>query len=155
MISQEQIKKAAVTTLTQYMKRHRLRKTPERFAILDKVLEMNDHFLVDTVYNALAETSCPVSRATVYHTIDLLIDAGLVRRHTFGNAPARYENIAGTVNHHHLVCSRCGKVREVSNPEIDSLISSKKINGFSIGYVDLYIYGTCSRCLKRGKSQKA
>lgn len=154
MISLEQIKNSAITTLTLYMKRNHLRKTPERFAVLEKVLEMNDHFLIDTLCSSLADTSCPVSRATVYHTMDLLVDAGLVRRHNFGNAPARYENIAGSVNHHHLVCNRCGKIREISVPEIDALISTKRLHGFNVEYVDIYIYGLCSRCVKRNKSKQ-
>lgn len=90
-----------------------------------------------------------VSRATVYNTMEILVDAGLVRRHNFGSTPAQYEKVAGITNHHHLVCTQCGKVREVKDAEIDRLLSSKRYTSFHPAYADLYIYGVCSRCARR------
>lgn len=153
MISREQIRSGAMTTLTQYMKRHRLRQTHERFCVLEKVLEMDDHFTIDTLCGLLAESDLRVSRATVYHTIDLLVDAGLVRRHSFGNTQTRYENIAGSVHHHHLVCTVCGSVSEFSDGELDSLLASRSFSDFKPGYIDLYLYGTCGRCQRLSKNK--
>ncbi len=153
-MNEEKIRNAAHAAFTGYMTQRRLRKTPERYAILDKVMEMNSHFLIESLYSALDEAGYHVSRATVYNTIELLIDAGLVRRHTFGNSPAQYEKVAGIGNHHHLVCSRCGKVREVKDPELVKLLNSKRYPSFHAAYFDLYIYGVCSGCLRRVSRSK-
>ncbi len=156
MMSDERTKTAALTAFTQYMTKQRLRKTPERYAILDKVMEMNSHFIIDTLHQMLEADGYHVSLATVYNTMQLLVDAGLVRRHTFGNQTAQYEKITeASSNHHHLVCSRCGKVKEVNDPEVDAVLSSRRYSSFQPAYADLYIYGVCSRCLRKSKRKKA
>lgn len=150
-MNDERSKTAAIGAFTQYMTQHKLRKTPERYAILEKVLELNSHFFIDTLYASLEADGYHVSRATVYNTMELLVDAGLVRRHTFGNQPAQYEKIIGPSHHHHLVCSRCGKVREIKDSNLDALIDSRHFTNFHPAYADLYIYGICSRCMHRKK----
>ncbi len=154
MMSDDRTKTAAYTAFTQYMTKHHLRKTPERYAILDKVMQMNSHFIIDILYQQLEADGYHVSRATVYNTIELLVDAGLVRRHTFGGQTAQYEKITGPTNHHHLVCSRCGKVKEVNDPEVDTMLQSRRYSGFQPAYTDLYIYGLCSRCQRKPKQKK-
>lgn len=69
--------------LSQYLEAKKLRKTPERYAILDKIYATSEHFDVDLLYEMMSESEYRVSRATVYNTIDLLVDAGLVRKHQF------------------------------------------------------------------------
>ncbi len=149
-MTDERSKTAAISTFTQYMLMHKLRKTPERYAILDKVMALNSHFFIDNLYEALEDDGYHVSRTTVYNTVELLIDAGLVRRHTFGNQPAQYEKItAHTSNHHHLVCTQCGKVKEVKDGDLDRMFNSRRYGAFHPAYVDLYIYGLCSRCSRK------
>lgn len=148
-MNEEKIRNAAHGAFTTYMTQRHLRKTPERYAILDKVMDMNSHFFIESLYSALDEAGYHVSRATVYNTMDLLIDAGLVRRHTFGDNPAQYEKVTGPGNHHHLVCSRCGKVKEVKDPELVRLLDSRRYPSFHVGWFDLYIYGVCSTCMRR------
>ena len=155
-MSDERTKTTAITAFTQYMTKHKLRKTPERYAILEKVMEMNSHFIIDSLHQLLEADGYHVSLATVYNTMQLLVDAGLVRRHTFGKQTAQYEKIIGSaINHHHLVCSRCGKVKEVSDPEVDAVLGSRRYSSFQPAYADLYIYGVCSRCLRKAKRKKA
>lgn len=154
-MNDERIKMAATAAFTQYMNQHRLRKTPERYAILEKVLEMSSHFFIESLYAALDADGYHVSLTTVYNTMELLTDAGLVRRHTFGNQTAQYEKIPGTAaNHHHLVCTSCGKVREIKDPEIDKHISSHRFGTFHPVYADLYVYGICSRCARKKRKTK-
>lgn len=153
-MNDERTKTAAIGTFTQYMIQHKLRKTPERYAILEKVMEMNSHFCIDTLYATLEADGYHVSRATVYNTMELLVDAGLVRRHTFGNQTAQYEKIVGPSNHHHLVCSRCGKVREIKDSALDALVSNRRYTNFHPAYADLYIYGICSRCMHKKRKTK-
>ena len=61
--------------LSQYLEAKKLRKTPERYAILDKIYATSEHFDVDLLYEMMSESEYRVSRATVYNTIDLLVDA--------------------------------------------------------------------------------
>ncbi|MBO4994992.1 MAG: transcriptional repressor [Muribaculaceae bacterium] len=153
-MSDDKVKTAAITAFTQYMSTHKLRKTPERYAILEKVFDITTHFVVETLYSKLEDDGYHVSKATIYNTLLLLTDAGLVRRHTFAGQPAQFEKISGITNHHHLVCSRCGKVKEITDPEIDELLNARRYGSFHPAYVDLHIYGVCSRCLRKSKKQK-
>lgn len=150
-MNDERTKAAATAALNRYLMQHRLRRTPERYAILDKVFSLSEHFFVDTLHRMLDADGYHVSRATVYNTMEILVDAGLVRRHNFGSTPAQYEKVAGITNHHHLVCTQCGKVKEVKDAEIDRMLASKRYASFHPAYADLYIYGVCSRCARRPK----
>ncbi len=148
-MADERIKSATIAAFAKYLAQRRLRRTPSRAAVLERVIAMPDHFYADELVHEVEADN--VSRATVYNTIELLTDAGILRRHTFGTNPAQYELIHGPANHHHLVCTRCGKVKEVKDPEIDRLLSSRHFSGFNPAYTDLYIYGVCSRCSRRKK----
>ncbi|MDE6048830.1 MAG: transcriptional repressor [Paramuribaculum sp.] len=151
-MSDDKVKSAAMGTFTRYLTQHKLRKTPERYAILEKVFDLNDHFTVESLYAALHSDGYHVSCTTVYNTLELLAEATLVRRRTFGRQPAQYEKIAGLTNHHHLVCTRCGKVREIKDSAIDATLSSLRFGTFRPAYTDLYIYGVCSRCAKKSRA---
>ncbi|MCM1110592.1 MAG: transcriptional repressor [Clostridium sp.] len=137
---------------TAYMERRGMRKTPERFAIYSRLLEMPDHFSIDDIYERMEQGDYHVSRATIYNTVRLLVDAGLLIRHQFGDEGAEYEHItADTTPHHHLVCSVCGHVREITDPEINALLQHKQFRNFTPHYAELSIHGICSRCARRQK----
>lgn len=148
-MSDDKTKVAALATLTQYMSQHKLRKTPERFAIMEKVFDMSTHFSIDSLHSSLDSGGYHVSRATVYNTIELLIKAGLVRRHTFESQSPQYEKIAGLTKHYHLVCSRCGKVKEIKDAEIDLLLNARRFGKFQPKYIDLNVYGLCASCVRK------
>lgn len=150
-MSDERLKNAAVAAFLRYLEKNKLRKTPERFAILDKVYSLNSHFFIDSLYHAVVDSGYHVSRTTVYNTVDHLVNAGIIRRHNFANQPTQYEKISGVTGHHHLVCTRCGKIKEMRDAEIDSLLSSRHYGTFSPQYADLYIYGLCAHCQKQSK----
>ena len=151
-MSDDKVKSAAMGAFTRYLSQHKLRKTPERYAILEKVFDLNEHFTVESLHAALHSDGYHVSCTTVYNTLELLAEATLVRRRTFGRQPAQYEKIAGLNNHHHLVCTRCGKVREIKDSAIDTTLSSLRFGTFRPAYTDLYIYGVCSRCAKKSRA---
>lgn len=136
---------------TSYLEGKKLRKTPERYAILDKIFSTNDHFDVESLYLSLEKDAYHVSRATVYNTIDILVDCGLVRKHQFGNQQSQYEKVVSSINHHHLICSECGKIKEVKDPEFLGYMNSKKYPAFTISYFSLYVYGVCNNCLRKIK----
>lgn len=142
---------SVLAAMTQYMDSRSLRKTPERFAIAEHAVKMGPHFSADSLHESMESEGYHVSRATVYNTILLLEDAGIVRRRNFAVRPAQYEFVAGTSGHFHLVCSQCGKVREFRDAEIESILSRKRFGSFHPHYTDLNIFGLCSQCSRLGK----
>lgn len=142
---------AARNMLTAFLESKKLRKTPERYAILEKVLELNSHFDIMTLYHEMEQDAYHVSRATIYNTMELFAECGLIRKHQFGNRHAQYEKVSDTWNHHHLMCLECGKIKDVKDTELIKYMNSRKYPSFSTQYFALYVYGICSRCARRLK----
>ncbi|MFA5219409.1 MAG: transcriptional repressor, partial [Bacteroidales bacterium] len=101
-----------------YIEKKGLRKTPERFAILDEVYARTGHFDVETLYIQMKNASYQVSRATLYNTMDLLIDCGLIVKHQFGKNIAQFEKTYRCRQHDHIICTSCGKVEEYCDPRV-------------------------------------
>ena len=129
-----------------FLKERRQRQTPERFAILDEVYAATDHFDADTLYARLKAKNVAVSRATVYNTLDLLLECDLVVRHQFGGAQAKYEKAYAYWQHDHLLCLDCGEIYEFCDPrlqEIQQTVTS--IYGFEAARHALTVYAHCRR----------
>ena len=144
MMGDERTNTAAITAFTQYLTQHKLRKTPERYAILERVFAMADHFFIDALYKAIEADGYHVSRATVYNTLELLCEAGILNRHLFATNQARYEVARGS--HLHLICRRCGKIREVDDPTLTERLLSETYDGFRPEYSSSIVYGLCDSC---------
>ena len=153
-MGEEKLKTTARVSFTEYLCSKKLRRTPERYAILDQVCELSEHFYVDSLHAKLEQEGFHVSKATVYNTMDLLVDCGLVRKHQFNNQPAQYERVSGPGNHHHLICTQCGKVKEVKDPELMKAMDSRRYPTFNAAYFAIYVYGVCSRCQRKNKKKK-
>jgi len=147
----------AKTVLDNYLKEHGMRRTPERYAILEKVFSTDAHFYVDALHEAMTLDGMRVSLSTVYAAVQLFLEAGLVRRHQFGNQPAQYERVllGVTESHHHLVCTSCGRVRAVKDPQLMAQLNNLKYTTFKTEFFTLYVYGLCSWCQKRQKRAQA
>lgn len=132
-----------------YLHEHDRRCTSERFAILDAVMGMPDHFSIETFGERLEQTGYHVSVATIYNTFQLLCDAGLLRRHKLEHKSAEYERVMPGQSHAHLICTECGVVREVRDTELARSVAKHRFPRFSQSYFTLYIYGLCSKCQRR------
>lgn len=132
-----------------YLTEHQMRKTPERFALLDRAMTLPGHFGVDVLYEAMENSGYHVSRGTVYSTLELLVDCGLLNRHLFGARKTSYEVALGS--HFHLVCSGCGKIREIEEPSLTDYLTGMQFDGFTPTYYSTMVYGLCSECRKKQK----
>lgn len=129
-----------------YLESHNLRKTPERFALLEKAMTLSGHFGVDELYEVMDKDGFHVSKATIYSTMELLVDCGLLDRHLFGSRRTCYE--VSKKNHSHLVCTICGKIREIEESEMEGIPSHIDLEGFQPTYYSTMIYGICKDCQK-------
>ncbi|MDR1762371.1 MAG: transcriptional repressor [Dysgonamonadaceae bacterium] len=148
MDREDKIRETVRQKFSDYLSEKKCRKTPERFAILNIIYSEQRHFDVDSLFEALARRSFRVSRATLYNTIQLLLECNLIQKHQFGKNISVYERSFNNDYHHHLICTSCGKIREYRNMELKTAISGKKIKNFKVTHYSLYVYGLCGSCLR-------
>ena len=141
-----------VRKFSDYLDAHALRRTTERYAILNRIMNINGHFTVEELQQLLDIDGFRVSRSTVYNTIELLIEAKLLRRHVFEGMQAQYERI--TLPHTHLICTSCGKIKEVRDPNLAAFMNARRFNAFNTDHYSLYVYGTCSTCARKLKRNR-
>ena len=139
----------AKDNFTQYLKSGHYRITPERFVILDAVMNFDGHFDADELFFQMKTNGQKVSRATVYNTLDLLQDCGLISKYRFGENHSRYEKAFGRPQHHHLICLECGDIIEFVSDRIEKIQKEVCIeNNFKAQTTTLQIFGICTKCQK-------
>ena len=127
----------AKDVLTHYLESKHLRKTPERYAILDKVFEMGRRFDINKLSESMESSSYHVCKATLYNVLQLFTDAGLLVKQQFDGKNAQYERVIGntSINYLHLVCKQCGKIKDVKSPESLNELTKIKFRMFHTDYV--------------------
>ena len=132
--------------LTNYLELNNRRKTPERYAILEAIYNMDGHFTLDELGDELiGKFRFPVSRATLYNTIRLFLELRLVIRHHFEGI-TKYEACYDDNSHSHQICTVCGKVTEIKSRTLERAIEEIKLPRFRKDGFSLYLYGVCTKC---------
>jgi Fur family ferric uptake transcriptional regulator len=126
-----------------------LKCTGERFKIVEHVFEKHNHFEADQLLESMRDRGLRVSRPTVYRTLNLLVEAGLLRELRFGRRSA-YEHNYGYPPHEHLYCDRCGSVFEFMSDEINQLQEEIcRRFGFLPDHRQFIVFGVCRECRQK------
>ena len=133
------------------LRNHSYKITPQRQTILQTFLEPLDrHLSAEEVYMLVKHQNPEIGLATVYRTLDILAEIGVLLKNDFGDGRSRYEFSSKDEhhhNHHHLICLRCGNLSEFDDDLLESLEAViTKQTQFKVMDHDLKFYGYCHEC---------
>lgn len=134
---------------TRYLAEKKLRKTEERYAILECICSFPGHFDMCLLHQKLEEMNFHVSRATVYNTVDVLVDSGLIVRHQLTAQAVQYELRMLAETHSHLICTKCGAIRELKDATLKKDVGALKISRFTPEYLR-FTFTACAANVSTG-----
>ena len=138
---------ASAAAFAEYMKQTGRRCTPERFLVLAAAEGMQGLFTARAVADVLQRNSTHVASATVYSTMQMLVDCGMLRKLFIDDAVTMFEMASAC--HNHLVCTKCGKIKNLKDPELEELLRTRRFSAFTPAYASISVYGVCSTCARR------
>ncbi|MDR1056059.1 MAG: transcriptional repressor [Prevotellaceae bacterium] len=140
------IKETVKRIFTDFLEKKGLRRTPERFAILDGIYSIQGNFDIDMLNEHLKKKKVHISKATFYNTLDLLLECQLIQKQLYRGL-SRYEKAYECAQRDHLICTNCGEVIEFCDPRINEIqATASRLMNFDISYYSFQIYGICENC---------
>jgi Fur family ferric uptake transcriptional regulator len=137
-------------------RRRGVRWTTQRQVIVETFTASGEHITVEDLHHRVRAIDRTVSAATVYRTINMLVEMGVATKRHFGSGSASFECEVDKAHHDHLVCVSCGKIQEFHNDRIEELqVEVARGHGFALSHHRMELYGTCAECVLRGDSVKA
>lgn len=139
--------KEAERTFTDFLEKKSLKLTSQRRTILRQAMQAKGHFTADDLLDFSKKEDDTISKATVYRTLELLIESRILQNQDFGDGKNSYERALGVKHHDHFVCIRCGKILEFENDEIEKLQDAEAAKkNFTVVYHSLKLFGFCKNC---------
>lgn len=133
-----------------YLREQRLPVTRQRLEVAEAVARVDDHPSAERIQRDLSARKVKVGTATLYRTLDLLVQSGLVRQHDFGDGFRRFESVTDRDHHEHLICQRCGAVAEFSNDRLERMV---ELVADEMDFLHrrhrIEVYGLCPECRRR------
>lgn len=131
------------------MKNANIRITPQRYAILEYLVESKMHPTADDIYKALADRFPNMSAATVYNNLRLFVKIGFVKELAYGDASSRFD--FSNTQHYHAICESCGKIVDLYYPVLDDVeMVAENLTGFQVSHHRMEVYGICPECQEKG-----
>jgi Fur family ferric uptake transcriptional regulator len=141
---------ALLERFRRYLRDRHLPVTRQRDLIAQAVFLSDDHPSVEGIRRVLEQRGEHVGVATVYRTLEVLVESGLVRAHDFGEGFRRYEPMPSQTDHEHLICERCGRVIEFQHERLERMLPAlADEHGFQHQRHSVEIYGVCRECRQR------
>ena len=141
--------------LREFLRGKGLRFTTEREAVLQEISSRRGHFDLEEIYMGLRKKGAKVSRASIYRTMPLLIESGLVEEVEHTDKHAHYEYTYGSAHHDHMLCIECGKVIEFYSPALEKLQEKLcRSRGFTGTSHTLEIRGRCRECRRKKPARR-
>ncbi len=132
-----------------FLLQRKLRWTPQRKMILNIFLSFDGHVQIDPLLEKTQTQDPSLGIATLYRTLKLLIDCGLVEAHSFQNGKKTYERVFHVRHHDHLICVRCEETIEFEHPLIEKYqIEICEAYGFTLKSHKMELFGVCGNCEK-------
>ena len=132
---------------TAFLAKKKLRKTPERSAILKLFYDTENILSADSIFQIMKD-NYRVSLSTIYNTIDVLLECNLIVKHQFSQNQTFFERACGNNLYFYKICTSCGKIKKFSDKNIRIALVSKSDSNFFAQHHSLYIYGLCNNCSK-------
>lgn len=139
---------------TEFLASKKLRLTTQRKIIFTELLDRKEHANIDDLYMSVKKADPNIGLATMYRTVKLLTDSGLVREVDTGGGKPSYEAVAGRLHHDHLTCEICGESVEFNDPSMEKLQEEiASAYGYTLTDHALYLKGVCPKCKKSGRTK--
>ena len=156
---EESLVKEKEAAFADFIQKQGLKTTRQRNTIVSTFFRMRGHISVEELLAEVKKVNPRIGYATVYRTLHLLVESGLVEERRFGDGLARYEGHSEVEHHDHMICMECGEIFEFFNPKLEALQEQlAEANDFQIFRHRLELYGVCKdkeACENRIKKQQA